>query len=62
MDETLDGWLSEQMEYADNTRRESRQLAKDSYGAGYDQGYYDALRQTSEKISELWREPTSVSR
>lgn len=53
-DETLDAWLSEQIQFADNSRRESRGIAPNSYGAGYDQGYYDALSLAFEKLRELW--------
>jgi hypothetical protein len=54
--ETIDGWLNEQVDLADNARRESRQIARRSYGAGYDQGRYDGLREALAKMVELWEE------
>lgn len=53
-DETLDGWLSEQITYANNARRESHQIAPNSYGAGYDQGKYDGMQEAFLKLRELW--------
>lgn len=36
-------WLCEQIIEAKGTADESRDVAPNSYGAGYDYGYYDAL-------------------
>lgn len=59
-DETIDGWLGEQIEAADNIRRESRQLAPNSYGAGYDQGRYDGYREVLAKLMDMWAIPGDV--
>ena len=58
MDETLDGWLGEQIEGADAASRESHRFAMNSYGAGHAAGYLDALRSVQEKMVELgWPKP-----
>lgn len=56
-DETLDGWLGDQIQAANDTRQESHSFAPNSYGAGYDQGFYDGLREALGKLVELWDEP-----
>lgn len=53
-DETLDGWLNEEVSQADNARHQSHQIAPNSYGAGYDQGRYDGLREALAKLVDLW--------
>lgn len=63
MDETLDGWLAEQIEGADAASRESHSIAMNSYGAGHDAGCLAALRSVQEKMTELgWLATTPKSR
>lgn len=50
--DALMGWLLEQMNSADDKRHDSHALAPNSFGAGYDQGFYDGLRETLGKLTE----------
>jgi hypothetical protein len=52
MDEIVE-WLDEEIPLKDENRHQSHAIAPNSYGAGYDQGYYDALREVRLKIAEL---------
>lgn len=40
---TLEQWISEQIEWAEAKAAESWSTAPNSYGAGYDRGYADAM-------------------
>lgn len=52
--ESIGDWLKEMAMSADHARRESNSFAPNSYGSGYDQGRYDALREVLEKLNDLW--------
>lgn len=45
-------WLLEQMNDADDKRHNSNALAPNSFGAGYDQGFYEGLREALGKLTE----------
>ena len=53
MQETLDGWIDEEITRADAASRESHRFAMNSYGAGHDAGYLSALRAVREKMADL---------
>lgn len=40
---TFEEWLTERRVHAMNSAAESRKIAADSWGSGYDTGYSDAL-------------------
>ena len=52
MGDDLIEWMGEKLNAAENRRDESFAIAPNSYGAGYDQGYYDGLREALAKVTE----------
>lgn len=53
MPDTIEDWLADQILNTGTSSRESNNLAPNSYGAGYDQGRYDAFLEVAEKMREL---------
>lgn len=53
MPDTIEDFLADTILRAGKTSRESNNLAPNSYGAGYDQGRYDAFLEVAEKMREL---------
>lgn len=45
-------WFAERLSQAENNRDESNATAGNSYGAGYDQGLYDGLKEAMAKVCE----------
>jgi hypothetical protein len=51
MDELIE-WFAERLSRAENNRDESSARSVNSYGAGYDQGLYDGLREAMARVCE----------
>lgn len=54
MTDTIEGWLADAILNSGRSSRESNNLAPNSYGAGYDQGRYEALMEVAEKLREVF--------
>lgn len=52
--ESIESFINDLMISSDAVRRESASLADGSWGAGYDQGYHDAVKDIGMKLQELW--------
>jgi hypothetical protein len=46
-------WLKDRSDRSEDCAIETRKIAPNSYGAGYDLGFADALRAAREKLAEL---------
>lgn len=51
MDELIE-WFAERLSQAENNRDESAATAPNSYGAGYDLGLYEGLKEAMAKVCE----------
>jgi hypothetical protein len=54
-DETLESWLKQQIEYAENGYLMDRSYKIADYAAGSNAGRLIALKDVQRKIDELWR-------
>lgn len=52
MTDNFDEWLAEAIRDADERAAESHAEAMNSYGAGYDRGYADALLAVQQELKE----------
>lgn len=46
----MSGWLDDEIERGEKNASESSGIAMNSYGAGYDRGYADALRAVKDQL------------
>jgi hypothetical protein len=52
MDDSLIEWLMERMDSSGKNRESSHAVAPNSFGAGYDLGFYEALREVLTHVTE----------